>query len=337
MSGEPISLFDEEQEAPPKRRRNRRPLLIGLSVLVALILAIVGVAGYYGKSMVDALDSINRDPTLMPTTNRPDPVQPQPGAAAAPLNFVLMGSDSRGSDRGRSDVLQLLHISGDRKSAYLMSIPRDSWVDIPGHGKSKINAAYSWGGPALTVATLEQLLGVPMDHTVIIDFEGFIKVIDALGGVTVHNKTASSSAGFDYPQGEITLTGDAALQFVRERKNLPDGDFGRAQRQRDVILAVVKKLASKGVLANPGLFNEALAELGPNFTVDDALTNTTLVTLALELKDVTGSISSMVMPNLGPGWEGKQSIIKVDWDAVAELQTALRNDDLAGFYAKHGG
>ena len=65
--------------------------------------------------------------------------------------------------------------------------------------------------------------------------------------------------------------------------------------------------------------------------------DTTLVTLALELKDVTGSISSMVMPNLGPGWEGKQSIIKVDWDAVAELQTALRNDDLAGFYAKHGG
>lgn len=336
MSEDHLSLFDEGQEARPKRRRNRRPLLIGLSVLTVLILALVGVAGYYGKSMLDSLDSIKRDPTLMPTENRPEPVQPQPGSGAAPINFVLMGSDTLGGERGRSDVLQLLHISGDRKAAFLMSIPRDSWVDVPGHGKAKVNAAYSWGGPALTVATLEQMFQVPMDHTVIIDFEGFIKVIDALGGVTVNNRTASSSGGFEFPKGEITLTGDSALQFVRERKNLPDGDFGRAQRQRDVVMAVVKKLSSRGVLANPGLFNEALAELGPNFTVDEALTNTALVTLALELKDVSGNISSMVLPNLGSAMEGSQSVVRVDWDAVAELQTALRDDDIVSFYAKYG-
>ncbi len=196
MSDESLSSVEDQVDDPRRAKRERRRnrwLLFGvLGVLVAVLLGGIGIATWYGKSAVDALDNINRDGNLMPTGERPAPVDPVE-ADKAPLNMVLMGSDTRGGERGRSDVLQLLHISGDRQNVFLMSIPRDSYVEIPGRGKAKINAAYSWGGAALAVETMELLLEVPMDNTVLIDFEGFKNVIDALGGVTVNNREASSS------------------------------------------------------------------------------------------------------------------------------------------------
>ena len=248
--------------------------------------------------------------------------------------MVLMGSDTRGGERGRSDVLQLLHISGDRQNVFLMSIPRDSYVEIPGRGKAKINAAYSWGGAPLAVETMELLLDVPMDNTVLIDFEGFKNVIDALGGVTVVNREASSSHGLDFPKGEITLSGEEALWFVRERKNLSDGDFGRATRQRDVIKAVLGKLASGGVLSDPGRFRESVTELGKNFTVDEGLTNDNIIRLGWELKGVSPSdIKSFQIPTAGFGWtDDRQSIVLLDEDKLDELRTALRADDMLAFY-----
>jgi len=275
---------DDPRRAKTEKRRNRWLLFSVLGVLVAVLLAGIGIATWYGKSAVDALDNINRDSNLMPTGERPAPVDPVEGKA--PLNMVLMGSDTRGGERGRSDVLQLLHISGDRQNVFLMSIPRDSYVEIPGRGKAKINAAYSWGGAPLAVETMELLLDVPMDNTVLIDFEGFKNVIDALGGVTVVNREASSSHGLDFPKGEITLSGEEALWFVRERKNLSDGDFGRATRQRDVIKAVLGKLASGGVLSDPGRFRESVTDLGKNFTVDEGLTNDNIIRLGWELKAI---------------------------------------------------
>ncbi len=287
MSDDYLSVedqVDDPRRAKTEKRRNRWLLFSVLGVLVAVLLAGIGIATWYGKSAVDALDNINRDSNLMPTGERPAPVDPVEGKA--PLNMVLMGSDTRGGERGRSDVLQLLHISGDRQNVFLMSIPRDSYVEIPGRGKAKINAAYSWGGAPLAVETMELLLDVPMDNTVLIDFEGFKNVIDALGGVTVVNREASSSHGLDFPKGEITLSGEEALWFVRERKNLSDGDFGRATRQRDVIKAVLGKLASGGVLSDPGRFRESVTELGKNFTVDEGLTNDNIIRLGWELKAI---------------------------------------------------
>ncbi|MBK7820195.1 MAG: LCP family protein [Tessaracoccus sp.] len=338
MSDHSLSFMEDQDDDAPRggrgeKRRNRWLLFTVLGILVALVLGSIGVAAWYGKSAFDALDNISRDPGLMPTGQRPAPVEPV-DAAKAPINMVLMGSDTRGGERGRSDVLQLLHISGDRQNVFLMSIPRDSYVEIPGRGKAKINAAYSWGGAPLAVETMELLLDVPMDHTVLIDFEGFKNVIDSLGGVTVVNKEASSSDGFDFPKGEITLDGEAALRFVRERKNLSNGDFGRAERQRDVIKAVLSKLASGGVLADPGRFRESVTELGKNFTVDDGLTNDEIIRLGWELKGVhPADIKSFQLPTAGFGWTAdKQSIVLVDEKKLDELKTALRADDMLAFY-----
>ena len=128
----------------------------------------------------------------------------------------------------------VVHLNKAHDQAYITSFPRDMYVDIPGHGKNKINAAFAFGGTQLMVQTLESLLGTRMDHVVMVDFEGFIKLTESLGGVTVKNKTAFSSHGFDYPKGEITIKGEEALWFVRERKSLPNGDLDRAENQRNV-------------------------------------------------------------------------------------------------------
>ena len=118
------------------------------------------------------------------------------------------------------------------------------------------------------VQTLESLLGTRMDHVVMVDFEGFIKLTESLGGVTVKNKNAFSSHGFDYPKGEITIAGEEALWFVRERKSLPNGDLDRAENQRMVIKAIVAKGLSPEIVANPTAFTGFISGVAEHVTVD---------------------------------------------------------------------
>jgi len=332
----------EDDDAPKEQRRKKRMrdrwvLLSVIGVLVVALVAVGAVLGYYGKATKDALDSVTREPTLMPTNteNRPSPVPTKTGESKPPLNFVLMGTDSRNPDeRGRSDVLMVMHIPGDRQDAYLISFPRDYWVDVPGYGNAKINAAYSYGGPALTVETLEQMLDIPIDHTAIINFEGFMNVIDALGGVTVTNRQASSSGGFSFPKGTVELNGESALQFVRERKNLSDGDFGRAERQRDVLKAIVTKLTSRGVLTNPGQFRDAVTTLAPNFTVDSGLDNGRIIDIGLGMRITGGAdIKSLLAPIDGFGTSSDgQSIVLVNGKKLDEMAAALRGDTMDAYF-----
>ena len=124
----------------------------------------------------------------MPTDSSTAPTK-EPVAADA-LNFVVMGYDSRNPSVTRSGSLMILHLNAKRDQAYFISFPRDTWVSIPGHGSNKINAAYGFGGPKLTVSTLQNLTDTRIDHTVLVDFQGFARLTDAVGGVTVYNKTA---------------------------------------------------------------------------------------------------------------------------------------------------
>lgn len=151
------------------------------------------------------------------------------------MTFLLVGTDSRsaasttGEDATgpsfvpgaqRSDVVMLAQVSADRQSARVVSIPRDSWVEIPGRGRGKVNAAYSWGGAALLVATVEKLTGVRVDHFAVIDFAGFRSVVDAVGGVDVGVAARTASAGVTSQAGVNHLDGDAALVYVRQRHEL---------------------------------------------------------------------------------------------------------------------
>ncbi|MEA5153789.1 LCP family protein [Raineyella sp.] len=224
-----------------------RQALAVLAVLLVYLLAFPAWA-WFGSARVEATSVGQRPPR-------------QPG-----ITLLLTGSDSRvglsasqknsygggAEDSGRSDTIMLLHIPVVGSPA-LVSIPRDSYVAIPGHGKNKINAAYSFGGPKLLAQTIEQDTGVRIDGYVGLGFEGFVQIIDALGGIPMCLDTAmkDKDAHVDLAAGCQTLTGTEALGYVRMRKSDPRGDIGRIERQRSMVGATVKKAMSPMTVINP--------------------------------------------------------------------------------------
>ena len=196
-----------------------------LAVGVVVILG-AGAAGAYVLSLTSAFDSgtTKLDEVFPDEASRPSATPAEDGNPAA-QNILLLGSDTRGevgddldAVRGqRADTIMVAHIPANRQHVYVTSIMRDSWVQIPGHGEAKINAALSYGGVPLMVQTVESLLNSRIDHVAIIDFEGFKGLTDALGGVEVDNSVAFTRDGHTYAQGPITLNGEQALGFVRER------------------------------------------------------------------------------------------------------------------------
>ncbi|HET9128484.1 MAG TPA: LCP family protein, partial [Propionibacteriaceae bacterium] len=325
------------------------------SILGVLVLAVVGVLGYYLKSVDNALSQAPRA-DILPTVSGNLTVPggsdgsggsggagdktglnvPAPDAANA-MNIVIMGSDSRGTDRGRSDSLILMHISGDRKKVYLISFPRDMWVSIPGYGNAKINAAYSWGGPTLAIQTLENLVHVRVDHAAIADFTGFTDLVDVIGGISVYNNQASRSDGVTFPMGQLNLNGKDALIYTRERYDLANGDLDRAARQRDVIKAIFQKVLTPAVLANPSKFNAAAQKIAPNVTVDSGFTNAAIEKLALSMRVTSiDDVRSLQAPVSGFAVSADgQDYDVVNTPVLAQLATALANDQMEQYWQLH--
>jgi LCP family protein required for cell wall assembly len=217
--------------------------------------------------------------------------------------FLLVGSDSRaglskaeqrrlGTGRNggqRTDTIMLVYLPPGGKSA-LISIPRDSYVDIPGHGKNKINAAYAFGGPELMVQTIEQNTKLRVDGYMEIGFGGFVNIIDALGGIRMclPNAIKDRDSHLDLPKGCQTLRGVAALGYVRMRKADPHGDLGRVERQREMLAAVADKSASPATVLNPVRYwNFCMATADAiKLGRDTSLPETLL--LALAMKQISG-------------------------------------------------
>jgi LCP family protein required for cell wall assembly len=273
---------------------------------------------------------------------------PAPGESARPtkeplevgtLNYVLLGSDSRDPDNagnGRSDTIMVVHLAAKRNKAYIISFPRDMYVNIPGRGKDKINAAYAYGGAPLTVRTLEDLTGTRMDHVALVDFEGFIALTTDLNGVTVVNKTAFSSHGFDYPAGKITIQGEQALWFVRERHALPGGDLDRAENQRNVIKAIVAKGLSARVMSDPATFTRFVGNVAKHLTVDRSLSDDEIRRTALSLRLDVEKVDGMQAPISGFGTTADgASIDIVDTAKLAELGKALKTDTMDDYVNKY--
>lgn len=326
---------DYTDDESPRRGGARKPLIVILSLVLILGLSGAAIAGWYMSRVNNALNNLERAEQL-PTVY---PDQPQKPDNVEAMNFVLMGSDDRyDGGGGRSDSLIVLHLAGDGETAYLVSFPRDLWVPIPDHGTAKINAAYAYGGPQLTVKTVEQLTGTKIDHTAEIDFAGFIGLTDTLGGVTVNNKVASSWREYNFPKGEITLKdGKEALVYVRQRKELPNGDLDRAERQRAVIQALIAKAASPETLTNPGKFSSTVNDMSRYITVDQTLTTEQIRSIALDSGIRSPSqIKSLQAPIAGFGTSADgQSIAEVDQAAMDELSSALREDTMDEYLANH--
>jgi LCP family protein required for cell wall assembly len=326
---------DDEATEPTKRRRLLPKILIGVSVL---LVAVIGAGLLYAATIDRSVTrNINRGVELPtdPSSVRP----PKEAQETGTLNYVLLGSDSRdpgNEGNGRSDTMMLVHLNAKRTKAYIVSFPRDMYVNIPGYGKNKINAAFAFGGVPLAVGTLENLTGVRMDHVVLIDFDGFIRLTEDLHGVTVTNKTAFTSHGFDYPKGKITVAGEEALWFVRERHQLPGGDLDRAENQRNVIKAIVQKGLSAKVISDPVTFTTFIGNVAKHLTVDNELSNGEIRRTALSLRLSAKDIELLQAPISGFGTSPDgQSIDVVDTAKLAELSTALKKDKLSEYLKKY--
>ena len=325
----------DDNGGTPKRRRLLPKILIGVAVL---LVAAIGAGLLYAATIDRSLTkNLNRGVELPADESSLRP--PKEAQETGTLNYVLLGSDSRdpgNEGNGRSDTILVVHLNAKRNKAYIVSFPRDMYVTVPGYGQNKINAAFAFGGAPLAVRTLEDLTDVRMDHVALIDFEGFIGLTEDLRGVTVTNKTAFSSHGFDYPEGKITIAGEEALWFVRERKLLPGGDLARAENQRNVIKAIVQKGLSAQVISDPRTFISFVGDVAKHLTVDNDLSDAELRRTALSLRLTGKDIELLQAPISGFDTTGDgQSIDVVDKAKMAELAQAMKKDKLSDYVKKY--
>lgn len=304
-------------EKPPSGRRRRR--LLRWAGLGTGVLVVAGTAaGWWVYSKLDG--NIAEDTSAAAELRRYDKERPAHLAGGA-QNILLIGSDSRtgkgnaryGQDKGtqRSDTTILLHLPADRKSATAVSIPRDLMTEIPACLKqdgsrtseqfAQFNWAFEWGGTACTVRTVEALTGIRVDHHMVLDFSGFKKMVDAVGGVEVclRQPVSDTEAKLKLPAGRQTLQGEQALGFVRARHSLGNGsDTERMERQQAFLGSLVKKVQSNGVLLNPARLYPLLDAATSSVTTDPGLSSLRgLYELVRGVRDIpTDQIKFLTVP-----------------------------------------
>lgn len=315
-------------DLPPaqgRRRRRRWPKIVG--ILVALLLLIT-VGGYFW------LDSrLKRESVL---EEYPGRVADTPGT-----NWLIVGSDSReglskdqrdkfatGKAEGRrTDSMMLMHYGEGGTS--LISLPRDSYVPIPGHGSNKLNAAFAFGGPKLLVQTVEKATGVHIDHYAEIGFSGFVGVVDAIGGVEICVKRPMKDhkAGIDLQPGCQNMSGGTALGYVRTRASAR-ADLDRIEHQRQFFGALMKKATGPGVLLNPFRSIPLATNATSNFIVDNGDHLYDLVRMMWAMKGVSGGDGVTAAVPIGGTGSSAAAGSYITWDRsrAARLFDALKSD-----------
>ncbi|MFB4167811.1 LCP family protein [Virgibacillus sp. JSM 102003] len=234
------------------------------------------------------------------------------------INILLLGVDERKNDKGRSDTMILMSLNPQTNSMKMLSIPRDTYVNIPGRGMDKINHAYAFGGVGLSVQTVEENFDVPVHFYVKVNMEGFQQGIDALGGVTVTNDRAFSQGGVDFPTGEINLNGEEALKYIRMRKGDPRGDIGRNERQRNVIRAAIGEAASFSSITK---ITDILGILGGNVKTD--LKMEQMQTLFSDYRQTRNNIDTMEISGNGQMIDGIWYYVVPD-EEMNRVQTEIK-------------
>jgi LCP family protein required for cell wall assembly len=306
-------------------RRWLRPKPIALGLVVLICLGLVGsVATYFW------LDSkLTRKNVLDNYAGRP--------AQGDGTTWLITGSDSRqgltnkqirkfstGFDigGGRSDTIMVVHIPSGGGRPVLMSIPRDSYVPIPGNGSNKINAAFAFGGPKLLAETVQNLTGLRIDHFMEIGFGGFVHVVDAIGGVRVCLKAPldDPSSGLHLSKGCHTLSGGHALGFVRSRHTFSTQDLQRIQNQRIFLKALLTKLTSNGVILNPFSSLPAASGVAGSLEVDNGTSLYQLLEVAFALRNPITTTAPIANSNY---FVNGQDALLLNATALKEIATDL--------------
>ena len=325
---------------------SRRKPGLGLSILIIgalLSTSVVVVSGVYWWKFHTFNSGLHRLPIFGSAVHKPS--HDIDGKAQ---NILIVGNDDRQSatdaelqqlstnrDGGslNTDTMMIVHVPGNGKKAALISLPRDSYVAIAGHGMGKLNSAYPTAytatsgsldskraaGGRLLISTIQDLTGLTLDFFVQVDLLGFYRISNAIGGVTVNmcNAVQEVNSGINLHKGVNVVKGKQALAFVRQRYNLPNGDLDRVQRQRYFLTAAFRKLASAGVLLNPLKLQRLLTAVQSSLYLDEKIN---LTDLAGQMERLSAdNIVGQTIPTDGFGTSNDgQSIVKV---TPAEVKT----------------
>jgi len=310
-----------------RRARLRRTLLVACGLLSSLVLLTAGSAWGLANYANDTVGRIFAGTA---------------GGLDGPLNVLLAGVDVRsgltraqqqelhvGHDvSSNSDTLMVIHISADRSRVTVVSLPRDSWVNIPGHGMNKINAAFGLGGPQLTVQTVEQVTGLTINDFIEINFLAFVKVIDALGGVNICLPQAVDDpySGLHLSAGIHHVNGVTALKYARDRHSFATSDLARITNQQRLLSSLLKEAISSGTLANPLRLSQFLSAALGAVKVDQ---NLNLTALADQLRGITpADVHFLTVPLGNTSYQAPNGELAVLWDPAkaGRLFAALRAD-----------
>jgi len=312
-----------------RRARQRRALLMASGALSALVMLAAGSAWALTSYVNGHLTRVNAGTTGTPSSG--------------PLNILVAGLDERtGLTRrqqlrlhvGRStgetntDTLMVVHVPGDHRYVQVVSLPRDSWVAIPGHGMDKINAALGLGGPQLMVRTVEQITGLTINDYVEVNFLGFVKVIDALGGVNICLPYAvdDSYSGLHMSAGMHHVDGITALEYARDRHSFATSDLARIQDQQQIISTALSEAVTSGVLANPVRLESFMSAASAAIKVDQGFN---VVSLADELRGISPSdvtFTTVPLANVNYMTPGGESAVQWNASAASALFTSMKND-----------
>jgi LCP family protein required for cell wall assembly len=273
-------------------KKSKKWLWISLSILGALIITIsVYIFSIY-SSVEKAANEMYEKPSRQKSEKRVEEVQ---FIKKDPISVLILGVDERANDRGRSDTMVVMTVNPEMQSMQMVSIPRDTRTEIIGKGyEDKINHAYAFGGTDMAMATVENFLDIPIDYYIKVNMESFKEIVDAVGGITVTNPFAFTDGGYTFNEGEIQLDGAQALAYSRMRKQDPRGDFGRQDRQKQVIMGVIQKGANFSSL---GKFDDVIGLLGQN--VKTNLSFEQMVDIQANYKDARYNLEQIQLKGSG--------------------------------------
>ena len=328
----------------------KSPRAIRILTILSLSIVAISAISWAGLGRITA---------AIPKIDAFDGLDNRPKKESSAVNYLVVGSDTReGLSRAekkrlkvggtevaagkRSDTMLLIHISKKRDKAAIISIPRDTYALIPEHtnsqGKlvpashSKINSAFNWGGAPLLIDTFEQMSGLRIDHYIEVNFVGFVRMVDALGGVEICTKRDidDPKSHLVLPAGRHILDGVDSLKYVRTRQFDGLGDLGRMKRQQEFAGAMLRKATSAGVLLNPvtmvDFINSALASV----VTDNGLKQGDLLTLGKQLRNLSASnVRTLTIPLKYYDYSANGVSAAVLWDPVLapELFERIKNDD----------
>lgn len=295
-----------------KAKKKKWPWIVGILGLIVIGVGIYLFSIY--NSFTSTLDEIH-EPIDRPISDmRVDEVKLN---EKDPFSVLLLGVDEREGDRGRSDTMVVLTVNPEDKTTKMVSIPRDTYTEIVGRGTmDKINHAYAFGGIEMSMATVENLLDIPIDYVVQVNMEGFKDIVDAVDGVTVNSPMAFDS----YSAGEIHLNGDEALGYVRMRKEDPRGDFGRQDRQKQVIQGIMREGASVNSLVN---YKDIFTALGNNVRTNMEFSE--MMEVQKNYRDAVGQVDQIIVDDgYGETIDGIWYYM-MDENELAEIKTTLKD------------